>query len=84
MPKNRHDHSAPSNPAARDAGVGAVVRARRRDLGLTQEAIAELAGCSGRFVRAVEAGKGTVRLDRLTAVLEALGLTLRVGHRKTS
>jgi HTH-type transcriptional regulator/antitoxin HipB len=58
------------------------VRARRRDLGLTQLDVADLAGVSDRFVMELEQGKTTVRLDKLTAVLDAIGLTLRVELRK--
>lgn len=55
---------------------GAQVRARRRDLGLTQLEVAELAGVAARTVHAVEAGKTTLRLDALLSVLEAVGLRL--------
>ena len=58
------------------------VRARRKDLGLTQVEVAELAGVSERFVMELEQGKPTVRLDKLTAVLGAMGLTLRVEVRR--
>lgn len=54
------------------------MRARRLRLGLRQEELAELAGCSTRFVHTVEAGKETLRLDKLLALLEALGLGLVV------
>jgi hypothetical protein len=39
---------------------------------------AELAGVAVRTVHAVEAGKDTIRLDALLAVLAALGLQLRL------
>ena len=55
---------------------GAQVRSRRRDLGLTQLEVAELAGVAARTVHAVEAGKATLRLDALLAVLAAVGLRL--------
>lgn len=58
--------------------LGRAVRARRRRLGLTQLETAELAGVAARTVHAVEAGKATVRLDALLAVLTALGLRLRL------
>ena len=57
------------------------VRARRRSLGLGQIELAELADVSGRFVRSLEQNKATVRLDKLTAVLDALGLELRAEPR---
>lgn len=55
-----------------------AVRARRLRLGLRQEELAELAGCSTRFVHTVEAGKETLRLDKLIGLLNALGLGLVV------
>lgn len=57
------------------------MRARRRSLGLGQIELAELADVSGRFVRSLEQNKATVRLDKLTAVLDALGLELRAEPR---
>ena len=58
--------------------IAAAVRARRSELGLRQKELAELAGCSTRFVHTVEAGKTTVRLDKLTDVLEVLGLRITI------
>jgi HTH-type transcriptional regulator / antitoxin HipB len=60
------------------AGMAATVRARRRLLGLRQEDLADLAGVSLRFVQALEAGKRSVQLDRVEAVLTVLGLHLTV------
>ena len=62
--------------------IAAAVRARRAALRLTQDDLASLADCSPRFVRALEAGKETVRVDKLSAVLSALGLELTVELRK--
>lgn len=53
-------------------------RDRRVALRLTQQELADLAGVSERFVRLVESGKDSVRLDKLDAVLAVLGLELRV------
>lgn len=55
-----------------------TVRRRRNDLGLRQAELAELAGCSQRFVHTLEQGKPTLRLDKLLDVLEVLGLGLSV------
>lgn len=65
--------SPPSVTALADA-----VRTRRRQLGLRQDEVADLAGVSERFVHTVEAGKPSLQLDKLLAVLGALGLRLRV------
>jgi y4mF family transcriptional regulator len=59
-------------------GLAAAVRERRRQFDLRQEDLADLAGVSLRFVQALEAGKATVQLDRVEAVLEVLGLRLTV------
>jgi HTH-type transcriptional regulator / antitoxin HipB len=60
------------------AELAASVRQRRRELGLRQEELADLAGTSQRFVHVLETGKPTVQLDKVLAVLGVLGLGLRV------
>ncbi|MDQ4502801.1 helix-turn-helix transcriptional regulator [Sinomonas sp. ASV322] len=65
-------------------GIASKVRVRRRALSLTQQDLADLAGVSERFVRFVEQGKPSVRLDALSAVLGALGLELDVVARGAS
>ncbi len=60
-------------PRPEDIFAG-VVRSRRRHLGLGQAELAELAGVSERFVYALESGKRSVQLDKVLAVLSALGL----------
>ncbi len=59
-----------------------AVRKRRTALDLRQSDLADLAGCSTRFVHTVEQGKERLRLDKLLDVLEVLGLGLMVvpGH----
>ncbi len=64
-------------------GLAHDVRQRRRALRLTQGDAADLAGVSERFVRLVESGKNSVRLDKLSSLLEALGLELRAAVRQT-
>lgn len=51
---------------------------RRRELGLRQVDLAELAGVSERFVRLLESGKPSVRLDKVDPVLKVLGLRLEL------
>jgi HTH-type transcriptional regulator / antitoxin HipB len=65
--------------------LAAAVRERRRNLQLRQSELAELAGCSERFVHTLEHGKGSVRLDKVLDVLRVLGLDLAVvaGHGTT-
>lgn len=59
--------------------LAAASRARRRELGLRQAELADLAGCSERFVYTVERAKGSLRLDKVLDVLSVLGLGLEVG-----
>jgi y4mF family transcriptional regulator len=66
------------------ADVGRKVRDRRKSLGLTQDDLADLARCPPRFVPGLEAGKPSVRLDKLRDVLDVLGLELDVTPRRTS
>lgn len=63
--------------------LGESVRARRIELGLRQAELADLAGVSERYVRAVEHDKPAIQLDRLRAVLDVLGLELRLHVRGT-
>jgi HTH-type transcriptional regulator/antitoxin HipB len=67
--------------AAQVEALAADVRSRRRALGLGQQDLADLSGASVRFVRNLEHGKASVRLDKLLAVLDVLGLELRAGVR---
>ncbi|HEU5152676.1 MAG TPA: helix-turn-helix domain-containing protein, partial [Iamia sp.] len=59
---------------ARD--IGALVRARRQELGLSQGALAERASVSRQWLVAAEAGKPTVELAAVLRVLAALDLAL--------
>jgi HTH-type transcriptional regulator/antitoxin HipB len=61
-----------------DGAIAAEVRARRAQLRLRQEEVADLAGVSERFVYALENGKRTLQLDKVVAVLNAVGLHLEV------
>lgn len=56
--------------------LGDEIRARRHALRLHQIDVAEMAGVSERFVRDAEHGKTTLRLDKLHALLDVLGLEL--------
>jgi HTH-type transcriptional regulator/antitoxin HipB len=62
----------------RVAPLARAVRDRRKVLGLRQAEVADLAGCSQRFVHTVEQGKPSLRLDKVLDVLEVLGLGLEV------
>ncbi|HTM85443.1 MAG TPA: helix-turn-helix domain-containing protein [Mycobacterium sp.] len=63
------------------AGIGKRVAARRIDLQLTQQSLAELAGVSRSSVQAVEYGIGSVKLELVAAIVDVLGLNLNVSAR---
>ena len=52
------------------------LKAKRKSLGLTQREVAEFAGCHWTLVLDVEAGRPTVRLDKLLGILGVVGLSL--------
>ncbi|WBQ05698.1 helix-turn-helix domain-containing protein [Kribbella sp. CA-293567] len=56
--------------------LGAAARGRRRQLHLTQAAVAEAAGVSRAWLTAFEAGKPTVEVGRVLAVVAALGIAV--------
>ncbi|NQT25157.1 helix-turn-helix transcriptional regulator [candidate division KSB1 bacterium] len=49
------------------------IKDRRKLLGLTQPELADRAGVGLRFIREVEQGKDTVRLDKVNQVLSLFG-----------
>lgn len=60
------------------ADIGLLVRARRKELGLRQIDLADLTDVSERFVRDLEGGKPSVRLDKMLATCATLGLTVNI------
>ena len=56
--------------------IGARLRARRVERGLTQAALAEAAGVSPRFLVQLEKGTGNISVQRLAGVCAALALPL--------
>lgn len=61
--------------------IGQIIRDTRKSMGLRQEALAGAAGVGLRFLVELERGKPSVRLDKMLAVLDALGLELDVKPR---
>ena len=69
----------PATSAARTTtSVGELVRAVRKEQGLTQLDLAGLAGLSNRFIIDLERGKETVQMQKALDVLALLGLELVV------
>lgn len=58
--------------------IAAFVKAKRKNLGLTQVILAEKAGVGLRFVRDLEQEKPTLRLDKVNQVLDLFGSEVSV------
>ncbi|MBK6636174.1 MAG: helix-turn-helix transcriptional regulator [Rhodocyclaceae bacterium] len=58
--------------------LGDALRAARKQLGLTQPQLALAAGVGVRFIVDLEAGKPTLRLEKVLRVIDALGGELQL------
>lgn len=58
--------------------VSSFIREKRKQLKLTQPELAEKSGVGLRFLRELEQGKQTVRLDKVNQVLALFGCELGV------
>lgn len=54
--------------------IGDYLKQRRREAGLTQEEFALRSGLGLRFVRELEQGKETVRMDKVNVALNMFGM----------
>jgi len=59
--------------------ISEFVKQNRKELGLTQEEFAMRAGLGLRFVRELEQGKKTLRLDKVNQALAVFGAKVTVG-----
>lgn len=58
--------------------ISNFIKEKRKQLGITQIELAERAGVGIRFVRELEQGKQTVRLDKVNQVLSLFGAEVGV------
>jgi y4mF family transcriptional regulator len=58
--------------------INIQIKSLRKNLGLTQIDFAKRVGVGLRFLRELEKGKATVRLDKLNQVLDFLGVHLEL------
>ena len=56
-----------------ERAIGRRIQQIRREKGYTQQQFAELVGLSTYYLSDVERGKSSVRLDKLAAIINALG-----------
>lgn len=61
--------------------IGALIRATRKAQGISQQQLAGVASTGVRYISDLENGKGTTQVQKLLAVLNALGLGLYILNR---
>jgi len=69
------------NKAVTAADIGAAVRKKRKEDGLTMADAAALCGVGYRFMSDLENGKATVQVGKVLQVLTALGLDVYIETR---
>ena len=62
--------------------IGEYIKRERKRAGLTQEEFAMRAGLGVRFVRELEQGKETVRLDKVNQALAMFGMAAVPGKKE--
>lgn len=62
--------------------IALKVREEREQRGLSQTDLAGFSGVSLNFISQLESGKKTVRVDKMLAVLMALGLEIKIDYAK--
>lgn len=70
------------NKAGTAADIGAAIRKKRKEDGLTLAEAAALCSVGYRFLSDLENGKPTVQMGKVIRVLTALGLDLYVASRE--
>ena len=65
----------------RTSDVGNLIRRRRREAGYTIQQLAQLLGCSTRFLSEVERGKESASIGRVLQIAVSLGLEMRMGKK---
>ncbi len=71
-----------TNKTVTAADIGAAVRKKRKEDGLTLADAAALCGVGYRFMSDLENGKATVQVGKVLQVLTALGLDVTIEARK--
>jgi len=61
--------------------IGALVRARRRERALSQQALADSVGVSRQWIVEIEGGKARAEVGLVLRLLNVLDLTIRVDPR---
>ena len=76
------DHIAiPYGRISSSEALGKLIRAKRRQIGMTQAEASALAGVGVRFLSELENGKATAELGKVLLVLARLGLVVEIRPR---
>jgi y4mF family transcriptional regulator len=59
-----------------ESSLSKLIKEKRKQLGLTQEELSFKSGVGLRFVRELETGKPTLRMDKVNQVLKLFGFEL--------
>lgn len=65
----------------RPSEIGELIRRRRREAGYSIQQLAQLLGCSTRFLSEVERGKEGASIGRVLQIAVSLGLEIRMGKK---
>lgn len=60
--------------------VGIIIKERRKELGINQQELADLAGVGINSLVAIERGKGNPSLKTLLRILDVLGLEIKLAR----
>lgn len=60
--------------------LGRIIRGRRQELRLTQQALADMSGVSVRVIKQIETSGGNPSVKTLGKLLTSLGLVLRISE----
>ena len=73
---NTGDRDASEMIVSTPTDLGALIRQRRKMLGLSQDSLDALSGVSHKFLNEVEQGKQTAQIGKVMRVIEMLGIDL--------
>ncbi len=60
--------------------IGTIIKERRKELGINQQELADLAGVGINSLVAIERGKGNPSLKTLLRILDVLGLEIKLAR----
>lgn len=76
--KTKTSNSFPLKSSALTKKFGESIRIQRKQLGLSQQEVADLALVSVNLLRQVEAGKASAHFDKILDILSAVGLQFQL------